>query len=74
MDFKSLKKIFDEKKELRFKLYSLDYIIKQVDDKIMIYSILYDNKKNYYNSFEELFNQYTVYNVSLMDSIDRIIL
>lgn len=74
MDFETIKKKYEENKELKFKLYSLDYIIKESEGRIVIYSTLYDNRKYFYISLEELFNQYTVYNVSLMDSIDRMIL
>ena len=60
MDCESLKKIFEEKHELKFKLYSLECIIKSTDNGVVIYPIIYDKRKSYYNSFDELFNNYTV--------------
>lgn len=74
MDYKSLKKIFDEKHTLKFKLYSLEYIIESVENGVVIYPIIYDKRKSYYNSFDQLFNNFTVYNESIIKSINRIIL
>lgn len=72
MTYENIKQKFEETKEVRFKLYSLEYIVKQVDDYVVIYAILYEKRKMSYKSLEEAFNLYSVYNESLMDSLNKI--
>lgn len=72
MNYESFKKIFEEKHVLKFKLYSLEYIIEPSENGVVIYPIIYNKRKSYYNSFDELFNNYTVYNESIIYSINRI--
>ena len=72
MDYESIKRKFNELKVLKFKLYSLEYIIEEINDKVIIYAILYSNRKLSYNSLDEAFSNFEVYNVSLMESLDRI--
>ena len=72
MDYESIKQKFNELKVLKFKLYSLEYIIEEINDKVIIYAILYSNRKLSYNSLDEAFSNFEVYNVSLMESLDRI--
>ena len=43
MNIDNIKTIFNEKREVHFKLYSLDYTIKEDNGKILIYADLYDN-------------------------------
>lgn len=74
MVVKELKELFERNREVRFKLYSLEYVIKEKDNKITVYPILYETKKSFYNSFEDALNNYTVYNESIIDNIDRLIL
>ena len=74
MVVKQLKELFESKREVIFKLYSLEYIIKEVDNKIAVYPILYETKKSLFDSFEEALNNYTVYNESIIDNIDRLII
>ena len=47
MVVKELKELFERQHEVQFKLFSLEYIIKKVDDKVVIYPLLYSNKKMY---------------------------
>ncbi len=73
MDSETSKKIFVEKKKGVFRLYSMEYVIEQCDDnRIVMYAEQYKNDKHYYNSIEELFNNYRVYNEVIMDNINRI--
>jgi len=67
-------KKFETNKEVKFKLYSLEYIIKEYDSKVIIYPLLYETRKNTYNSIEEALNNYTVYNESILENIERLIL
>lgn len=72
MRYQELENIFNSSGELKFKLYSLEYIIKKVDNGVEVYAILYQNRKKAYSSFQEAMNNFTVYNESLVDNIDRI--
>jgi len=72
MNIDNIKTIFNEKKEVHFKLYSLDYTIKEVDNKIFVYADLYDNKKESYNTIDEALNYFTVYNESIIENQNRI--
>lgn len=69
-----LKGLFDKQHEVKFKLYSLEYVIKEIDNKITIYPILYETNKSFYNSLDEALNSYTIYNESIIENQDRIII
>lgn len=73
MTIEEIKKTFETNKEVKFKLYSLDYVIKQIDDKAVIYPIIYETKKNVYNSIDELLNNYLVYNETIIENENRIV-
>lgn len=72
MSIEEIKKNFETNKEVRFKLYSLDYVIKQLEDKIVIYPVIYETKKSIYNSIDELLNYYLIYGESIIDNESRI--
>lgn len=72
MVYETIKQKYSETKSIKFKLYSLEYIIEEINDKVIIYAILYSNRKLSYNSLDEAFSNFEVYNVSLMESLDRI--
>ncbi len=74
MDYNQLCSLFNEKSKLHFKLYSLDYIVEKTDNMVVIYAIYYEKDKHYYSSFEELMNNYTVYNEPLINQLNRFIL
>ena len=72
MRYQELENIFNSSGELKFKLYSLEYIIKKIDNGVEVYAELYQTRKKVYSSFQEAMNNFTVYNESLVDNIDRI--
>lgn len=72
MNIENIKTIFNEKKEVHFKLYSLDYTIKQDNNMVIVYADLYSNRKESYNSIDEALNYFTVYNESLVENQNRI--
>lgn len=74
MVLNELKERFEKNGEVRFKLFSLEYIIKKVDNKIEIYPSLYSNRKSIYPTLDDALNNFTVYNESIIESIDRVIL
>lgn len=72
MVYETIKQKYSETKSIKFKLYSLEYMIEENDNKVVIYAILYPSRKLSYNTLEEAFDNFEVYNVSLMESLDRI--
>ena len=72
MDYNNLKQLFETNQKLHLKLYSLEYNIEAVDNKVVIYAIYYEKNKKYFNSFDELINNYTVYNEPLINQLNRI--
>ena len=74
MSINELKEIFNSNSIVKFKLYSLEYIIERENDRVAIYPVLYSNRKEYYNSIEEALIKFTVYNESIMDNLDRVII
>lgn len=72
MRYQELENIFNTSNEIKFKLYSLEYIIRKIDTGFEVFAILYQNRKQTYSSFSDAMNNFTVYNESLIDNIDRI--
>ena len=65
MDYNKLYELFSNNKVIHFKLYSLEYNIEEENNKVVIYA-------NY--SFEELMNNFNIYNEPLINQMDRIII
>jgi len=65
MNYESIKDEFETNNQLKFKLYSLEYLIEKVDNYVQIYAIDYPTRKSKYNSLEDLLNNFTVYNEPL---------
>ena len=63
---------FEKNNIVKFKLYSLEYIIEKSDNYIQVYAIDYPTRKSKYNSFKEAMNNYKVYNESLIEQLGRI--
>ena len=74
MDYETLNTEFETKKTIKFKLYSMEYVVEQKENHVEIYAIYYEKRRSQYNSFKELFDNYTVYNESLITLLDRIVL
>lgn len=74
MILNELKEQYEKNNEVKFKLFSLEYIIQKVDNSVLVYPILYSNRKSTYSNLEEALNYYTVYNESIIENIDRLIL
>lgn len=74
MDYNQLYELFLNNKVIHFKLYSLEYNIEEENNKVMIYANYYEKNKRYFNSFEELMNNFNVYNEPLINQMDRIII
>ena len=73
MSVEELKKIFLDAGEVKFRLYSLDYVITKTDNGVIIYPIIYDKKQSKYNSIDELLNSYLIYNETIMENENKII-
>ena len=64
--------LFHKKNILNHKLYSLEYLIERVDNYVQVYAIDYPTRKSKYNTLEELFNNFTVYNEPLITLLNNI--
>ena len=74
MDYNQLYELFLNNKVIHFKLYSLEYNIEEEDNKVVIYANYYEKNKRYFISFEELMNNFNIYNEPLINQMDRIII
>lgn len=72
MRYQELENKFNTSNEVKFKLFSLEYVIRKADTGVEVYAELYQTRKNIYPSFADAMNNFTVYNESLVDNIDRI--
>ena len=72
MNIDTIKDILNEKGEVQFKLYSLEYVIKNEEDGVVIYPILYEYKKNKYQNIDELFNNYYIFGETIKQNEDKI--
>ena len=72
MSYESIKNEFESNSKIKVKLYSLEYLIERVDNYVQVYAIDYPTRKSKYNTLEELFNNFTVYNESLISLINNI--
>jgi len=72
MSVDELKNKLSSLKEIKIKVYSLEYIIKEENEEVIIYPLLYSNKKSYYKNIDDLLNYYTIYNESIVDNLDRV--
>ena len=58
MVYETIKQKYSENKSVKFKLYSLEYMIEEIDNKVVIYAILYPSRKLTYNTLEEAFDNF----------------
>lgn len=72
MKYEDIKSIFDRDSELKFRLYNLEYIIKECNNGVEVFAMLYQNSKKKFISFDDAMNSFTVFNESLIDNIDQI--
>lgn len=68
MNIENIIKLFNEKEEVHFKLFSLNYTIKKINQSVIIYADLYDKRKSYYKDINELLNNFTVFNETIKDN------
>lgn len=69
-----LSTILQKDNYVKFKLYSLEYVIEKNSIGLCIYSVLYAEKKQYYESLKKLLNEFTIYGESILDNINLITL
>lgn len=72
MKYEELENIFNASNEVRFKLFSLEYVIRKTHAGVEAFAELYQANKKAYSSFADAMNNFTVYNESLVDNIDKI--
>lgn len=74
MIIEKIKEIYNNVNEVHFKIYSLEYTIKKENERTIIYADLYSGKKESYNNIDELLNNFTIYNETLIDNESRILI
>ena len=52
MSYESIKNEFESNNRIKFKLYSLEYLIERVDNYVQVYAIDYPTRKCKYNTLE----------------------
>ena len=72
MIIEKIKDVFNNNSEVHFKIYTLEYTIKKDNDNVIIYADLYNGKKEIYNSLDELLNNFTIYNETLIENVYKI--
>lgn len=72
MSYESLESNFNADGLLKFRLYSLDYIIRKNVNGVEIYALLYPKDKKVFTSFTDLMMNYTIYNISLNNYVNKI--
>lgn len=73
MGYEDFKNKFITNNKIKFKLYSLEYIVEQKDNYVEIYAINYEKRKQQYKSLDDLVNNYTVYNEPIISQFNRVI-
>lgn len=72
MSYENLERIYNEKGILKFKLYSLTYIVDKTANGPVIYVETLPARKVSFSTFEDLIQSFTVYNEILLDNLNRI--
>ena len=72
MSYESIKSEFETNNRIKFKLYSLEYSIEKVNNYVQVYATDYPTRKSKYNTLEDLFNNFTVYNEPLITLLGNI--
>lgn len=74
MNIEKLKDKLAKNNKVMFKLYSLEYVIELVDNNyVQIHSPTYLNDIRKYNNINELLNNFRIYNETLLESENRIV-
>ena len=73
MNIEKIKNILAKDNRVTFKLYSLEYTIEIADNQVRIYSLTYPDNIKFYSTVEELVNNFRVYNETLLESENRIV-
>ena len=72
VNLKDLQEYFDNNNSVKFKLYSMNYIIEQKENSIEAYAEAFPGRKEKYKSFKETINNFKIYNEPLVNQIDSI--
>lgn len=72
MNIEKLKDILSKNNKVTFKLYSMDYVIELLDNKLLLYSPTYPHDKRIFKDINELLSNFRVYNETLPEIDIRI--
>lgn len=73
MNIEKIKSIFNEKSVVIFKLYSLNYTIQKVENGVVIFSDMYNSKKEFYSNIDILLKNYIIFGENIEDNEEKII-
>lgn len=71
MNFKELQEMFNSSNKIKFKLYSLEYVIESKDNEIIVYALDYSGRKEKFKSFKEAMNNYKIYSEPIINQMDK---
>ena len=71
MNFKELQEKYNSDNIIRFKLYSLEYVIESNNNEVVAYARDYSERKERFNSFKEALNNFKIYTEPLINQIDK---
>ena len=72
MNVDQIKNILTAEQKVKFKLYSLEYVVEIIDGKTVIYTQLYPSKKDTFNNIDELLEQYLIFGENIKENDNRI--
>ena len=72
VNLKEFQEYFDNHNGIKFKLYSMNYIIDKKDDYIDAYAENFTGRKERYKSFKDVVNNFKIYNEPLLSQLDSI--
>ena len=69
---KKMQELFDNNNYIKFKLYSMNYIIQQKNDFIEAFAEDFPGRKEQYRTFKDAVNNFKIYNEPLLSQLDSI--
>lgn len=72
MNIEEIKRIYNEKNKVSFKIFGLDYTIEKINSSVIIYANMYEKKYKIYPNIDDLLNYYFIYGEELITYNNKI--
>lgn len=72
MNIEELKRIYNEKSKVSFRLFGLDYTIEQNESGVIIYADMYHKKYKFFPNIDNLLSYYYIYGEELITYNNKI--